>query len=203
MEYVEGTDLIHAEREPLRLALNALIAAQDEYWERRDLDVSQGFAEVKAAVTRRLRYLESPLLERAYHRFLAVYDNLPRSLCHGDLLPFNVLANEKRAVLIDWEGSGMLPYLTSFARLIAHGSEEEGNFFYLKEGDRAFAITYFYESLAKKHRISYETYRHDLDCFLFYEYCEWVMVGNRYGNKDERFRYYLEKATSFAPSLLQ
>lgn len=44
-----------------------------------------------------------------------------KGLCHDDLLPFNVLVSEDRAVLIDWEFAGILPSPASFARLIAHG----------------------------------------------------------------------------------
>ena len=42
-----------------------------------------------------------------------------------------------------------------------------------------------------------------LDYFLFYEYCEWVMLGNRYDNRsDERYGYYRRLAEELAAKLL-
>ena len=68
--------------------------------------------------------------------------------------------------------------------------------------DRDFAIEYYYEHLVSKHGISYERYRHDLDYFLFFEYCEWIMLGNRYdGRSDERFSYYSKLALDLAKEL--
>ena len=46
-------------------------------------------------------------LEQAYERYLRIYSDIPRTLCHDDLLPFNVICAEKRAVIIDWEYAGM------------------------------------------------------------------------------------------------
>ena len=70
--------------------------------------------------------------------------------------------------------------------------------------DRDFAIEYYYEGLIRKHGIPYEEYRHTLDCFLFYEYCEWIMLGNRYDNReDERYGYYCRLAEDLAARLLR
>ena len=91
-------------------------------------------------------------LEEAYASFMKIYQTTPRTLCHDDLLPFNLLIGE-RAVLIDWEYGGVLPYPTSFARLIAHGREEEGAFFCMTREDRVFAIQYYYDGLIGNSRI--------------------------------------------------
>lgn len=53
-----------------------------------------------------------------------------------DLLPFNVIVSDDRAVLIDWEYGGILPYPSSFARLIAHGEEAEDSLFHMTREDR-------------------------------------------------------------------
>ena len=66
--------------------------------------------------------------ERAYEQYLQIYSDVPRTLCHDDLLPFNVLCAKERAVIIDWEYAGILPYPTSLARLIAHCEEDESAF---------------------------------------------------------------------------
>ena len=204
MEYCPGEDLRRCEHEKLRKALDALIEMQDEFWQREELYASALTLEQSlAGIENRGRYLGSKRLEAAYEAFVRIYQTTPRTLCHDDLLPFNLLIGE-RAVLIDWEYGGVLPYPTSFARLIAHGREEEGAFFYMTREDRNFAIQYYYDGLIKKHGIPYAEYRRTLDYFLFYEYCEWVMLGNRYDNRsDERYGYYLQLAEELAAKLVQ
>ena len=197
-------DLRRCEREKLRKALDALIEMQEEFWQREELYGSAFTLEQSlVGIENRGRYLGSKRLEEVYAAFVRIYQTTPRTLCHDDLLPFNLLIGE-RAVLIDWEYGGLLPYPTSFARLIAHGREEEGAFFYMTREDRNFAIQYYYDGLIKKHGIPYAEYRRTLDYFLFYEYCEWVMLGNRYNNRsDERYGYYLKLAEELAEKLVQ
>ena len=58
--------------------------------------------------------------------------------------------------------------------------------------DRAFAIDYYYENLLKEMGISCTEWRNTLDYFLFYEYCEWVFVGNKYNAQNsEYYKKYL------------
>ena len=203
MEYCPGEDLRRCEREKLRKALDALIEMQEEFWQREALyDSAFTLEQSLVGIENRGRYLGSKRLEEVYAAFVRIYQTTPRTLCHDDLLPFNLLIGE-RAVLIDWEYGGLLPYPTSFARLIAHGREEEGAFFYMTREDRDFAIQYYYDGLIRKHGIPYAEYRRTLDYFLFYEYCEWVMLGNRYDNRsDERYGYYLKLAEELAARLL-
>lgn len=204
LEYCEGEDLRVCDRQRLVKALDALCMMQDEYWQRDDLyDKAVTMDKALEAITDRGRWLGSELLEKAYADFTEGYKRTPRSLCHDDLLPINVLVGE-RAVLIDWEYGGVLPYLSSFARLIAHGRDDRNCYFYLSEEDRAFAVDCFYHMLPEKHGIAYEQYRTDLDHFLFYEYCEWVMLGNRYeeGRDDERFGYYVKLAEEAARRII-
>lgn len=203
MEYCPGKNLRFCEREALKKALDALIEMQDEFWQREELyDSVVTLEESLEGIENRGRYLGSSLLEEAYSEFVKLYRITPRTLCHDDLLPINLLIGE-RAVLIDWEYGGVLPYPTSFARLIAHGREEDGAFFHMTQEDRNFAIQYYYDNLIKKHGILFEEYRCTLDYFLFYEYCEWVMIGNRYDNRsDERYGYYLKLAKEMASTLV-
>ena len=71
----------------------------------------------------------------------------------------------------------------------------------LEKGE--FAIAYYYNILAKQHGISQEVFRQTLDYFLFYEYCEWIMLGNRYDSRDdERYGYYLNLAEKLAKKLI-
>lgn len=203
MEYAEGESMCRCDRASLTLALDALIALQERFWNARE--PSSGDYTFDLTLTRRIdrgRYLADPLLERAYGEFLSCYQALPRTLCHDDLLPFNVLVGNGRAVLIDWEVAALLPYPTSLARLLAHGESDPNALFVLSDEDREFAVTYYYEHLIASKGISYEDYRRALDRFLFYEYCEWVMLGVKYGDTDSpRYRRYRELARSAAAKL--
>lgn len=203
LEYSPGEDLRRCDRTRLVPALDALGAMQNEYWQREDLyDAACTLDRALEGIKNRGRYLGSERLEAVYEHFVQVYLQTPRSLCHDDLLPLNVLVGE-RAVLIDWEYGGVLPYLSSLARLIAHGREEENAFFYLSQADKEFAIEYYYHICPQQHGISFEQYRRSLDYFLFYEYCEWIMLGNRYDQRgDERYLSSLRLAEELADRLL-
>ena len=203
MEYISGETLTKCTHDGLKHALDSLIIMQDTHW---DSGESAGWNFERALKGRqnRANYLEDLLLEAAYGRFLDEFAKLPRTLCHDDLLPFNVMLSKDRAVFIDWEAGGILPYPTSLARLIAHGEEKEDAFLYMKASDRAFAVDYYYENLVSHKGISYETYRRSMDLFLFYEYCEWVYVGNKYDARDsERYQTYLKKAREMAAYILK
>lgn len=205
LEYIEGENLCRCNRPNLRATLDALISLQQKTWDSQAL-AGYGYSYDQSLRDRqtRGRYLNDPLLEEVYEAFLSVYQSTTRTLCHDDLLPFNVIASEGRAVLIDWEYGGILPYPTSFARLIAHGEEREGAFFYLTRADRAFAIDYYYDHLLKERGISYPDWRNTLEYFLFYEYCEWVFVGNKYDATDgEYYQKYLPLARQQAAKLKQ
>ena len=203
-EYCPGETLSRCTREKLIKALDALIAMQDEFWQREDLyDAAVTLEKALRAIADRGNWLGSPKLERVYADFVDIYKRQPRTLGHEDLLPFNLLIGEDRAVLIDWEYGGMLPYPGSLARLIAHGREDGSYLFFMTQADRAFAIDYYYDNLVKKHGISFEEYRRTLDYFIFYEYTEWIMLGNRYDARDdERFGYYMKLAEELAQKLM-
>ena len=99
----------------------------------------------------------------------------------------------------------MLPYPAPLARLLAHGKEGPDALFFLTEEDRDFAVRYYYDRLLRQRGILWEDYRRDLDYFILAEYCEWVMLGNRYSDEvdRERFRYYDGLAKALAARLNQ
>ncbi len=204
MEYVEGNDLRRCTREALTAALDALTSLQNAFWNDKT-HINDGYTFDMSITGRenRRKYLLDQELEAAYDKFLAVYKATPRTLCHDDLLPFNVITDGKRAVLIDWEYGGILPYPVSFARLFAHGDDDPNAFFYMTGSDREFAIEYYYDKLLAGKGISYTEWTNTLEYFLFYEYCEWVMVGNKYGATDgENFGKYLPLAKKQAKKIL-
>ncbi len=202
--YIDGHNLQKASRADLKIALDALIALQAAYWENTELaERCYSFAESLPHRQRRGQFLNHPVLEQAYHIFLKAYETVPITLCHDDLLPFNVLIQEQRAYLIDWEYAGILPYPTTLVRLLAHGEDAPDAFFVLSEEDRQFGIDYYYENLIRAKGISYADYRKTLSLFFLYEYCEWVSVGNRYQNTDgPYYQQYLPIALRQAEGIL-
>lgn len=196
MEYVEGHDLCKCTRADLVKTLDALIALQKTHWEN-TAHAECGYSFEKSLKQRvsRGNFLKDPALEAAYASFLAEYRTLPRTLCHDDLLPFNVIAGADRAVLIDWEYAGILPYPAPLARLIAHCEPHADAFFFMTDEDRAFAIDYYYAHFVAEKDIDYAEYRRSVDLFLLYEYCEWIMLGVKYADADQtRHAQYREKA---------
>ena len=200
MEYVEGVDLCKCTREGLKKAIDAIISLQNKYWEDKTYEHC-GFSFEKSLVGRisRGEYIFDDEIEAEYACFLEEYRRLPRTLCHDDLLPFNVLVSDNGATLIDWEYGGILPYPTPIARLIAHCEANETAFFYMSDDDKTFAIDYYYESFVCSKGISYPEYRRSLELFVLYEYCEWIMLGNKYKSED---RSMLEKYTKWAKDLI-
>ena len=205
MEYIEGENLCKCNRTKLTHALDALISLQRKTWEGHALAHGKNIFENDLLHRQnRGKYLNDSLLEEAYEKFLKVYQCVPKALCHDDLLPFNILATNQEAFLIDWESGGILPYPTSFARLIAHAEEDKNAFFYMTQADKSFAIDYYYDHLLKKKGISHIDWQNTLEYFLFYEYCEWVFVGNKYNATDgEYYKKYLPIAKRQAAKILE
>ena len=196
LEYIPGNNLMRCSRDSLTRTLDALIAMQDRYW---GANMPQ-----QALTSRRNRqqYLSDRRLEQAYSAFLEDCCAVPATLCHDDLLPFNVIDRGNRAVFIDWEVGGILPYPAPLARLIAHAEEKEDALFFMTEADKDFAVSYYFDRFIKGKGISYAAYSRSLELTLFYEYCEWVYVGNKWGDTgSERFRTYYQKATGLAAKL--
>lgn len=200
IDYISSENLMRCTREKLIFALDALIEMQSEFWQ--DTEHSQIGLSFEDSISRRenrIKYLNDPELEQIYREFLREYRSVPRTLCHDDLLPFNVIIRKNRAVFIDWEVAGILPYPVSLARLIAHGEEGEDAFFFMTEEDKVFALDYYYQNFISKKGISREVYDRTMALFLFYELCEWIYLGNRYEDTDSvRFKCYLKKAKAMA-----
>ena len=205
IDYIDGDTLCKCDRESLKKALDALISIQDEYWnDSTHNNIGYTFEKSMQGRINRGQYLADEEIETRYNEFLSLYSKLPRTLCHDDLLPFNVIVSKNSATIIDWEYAGILPYPVSIARLIAHTSEDYNALFYMTNDDKEFAIKYYYDNFVAKHSISYEEYRHALDLFLLYEYCEWIMLANKYpdGNKDLANQY-MKKAKEHLKNMKQ
>ena len=209
MEFFRGHEMCKCTRDDLILALDALISLQDLYWVGSatngtdDLPVfGTSIQEEIESILRRREYLQDPLLERTLDEHVARFPTIPRTLCHNDLLPFNILVGEKGAVLIDWEYYGILPYPMPLARLIAHTKPDPSWDFTMSVEDKEFAISYYYDHLIKSKGISYDVYRHSLDYFLFYELTEWIYVCRKYkAHQPQRLEMGLKGAIEIAQKL--
>ena len=138
-------------------------------------------------------------------RFLTFYKSIATSFNNvscvvvmkstSEEINVNLLIKENEVKLIDWEHWGLLPYPLPIVRLLAHTKEDENYIFYMKEEDKLYAIEYYYNNFIKEYNIDYKKYIKTMKFFLFYEYCEWIFVYNKYQNKkDDRYNYYINKA---------
>lgn len=199
MECIPGQPVLTLDRDALTKILDALIAIQEKYWQ-----CEHAFGYERALESRRARreHLHDAALERAYDAYLELFASLPRTLCHDDLLPFNAIANDTHAVLIDWEVAGILPYPTPLSRLLAHAHDTPDALFRATEPDKRFAVDYYYEHLLAPKGIAYGNFIRALRYFILYEYCEWIMLGHKYGNTNSpRFCQYLALARALIPIL--
>ena len=201
IEYIEGNELFKCNKNDLIKAVDSLIYIQKHYWNSNI--TNKGYTYDKSLTSRinRGKYLNEAELEKHYNIFLDIYTKVPKTFCHDDLLPFNVIVNDYTGIIIDWEYAGILPYLTSFVRLIAHGGENK-EFFFIKESDKEYIINYYYDNLVKNKNISYSDYLYQLNYFLLYEYCEWIMLKNKYPEvDDDRYNLYFNKAKNLIQTL--
>ena len=201
MEYIPGHTLSRCCREDLILALNALIASQRQYWNREDMSgIGYGFEKSYPNLRKRLSYMED--LTTCYEAYLDAFRSVPRTLCNDDLLPFNVVISGKRAVFLDWEYGGILPYPCALARMIAFGEEKENALFFMKREDQTYAVEYYYEHLIRDMGIPYGEYIRTMKLFFFKEYSEWIYCANESGDfSGEYYRKYSIMARKLAKDL--
>ena len=201
LEFVEGRSLMRCRRADLVRALDAMIAFQNAFWGT-GKRIGTGVKAALAGCRKRRGFLPEEDLRRALDRFLDAYPALPRTLCHDDLLPFNLIVSDSRAVFIDWEECGVLPYPCMLVRLLAHGSEHGETPFFMTEADKLFAVGYYYEHLVRNKGIAYDEYIRTIDLFWFFELTEWIYVYRKYRRKpDPLYTYYLSSAREKAKEI--
>lgn len=201
MEYIPGPSLCRCTRDRLRRTLDILIESQKKYWESDAYrDVGYGFHKSFPNRQKRLPYMGD--LADAYKAYLAEFESVPRTLCNDDMLPMNVVADEERAVILDWEFGGILPYPCAIARLLAFGEEDLEALFQMTEEDRKFALDYYYANLVAEKGISREAYDRTVALFFFKEYSEWVYCAGLSGDYEmEYYQKYYKKAKELATKL--
>lgn len=201
MEYIGGQTMSRCDRHRLTLTLDALIAMQARFWEDRTHEaVGYGFSESWPNRQKRLAYMGD--LTAAYQAYLDAFCTVPRTLCNDDLLPFNVLADDNRAVIIDWEYGGILPYPSALARLLAFGEEAPDAMFCMTREDQRFAVDYYYEKLVRSKGIGYGEYIRTLKLFFLKEYSEWVYCAASSGDfSGPYYEKYYKMAKTLAKDL--
>ena len=181
MEYVPGDTMSRCDRHRLTRTLDALMDLQRRFWgETTHEGVGYDFAASYPNRRKRLPFLAD--LQMAYEAYLAEFARVPRTLCNDDLLPFNVIVGQQRAVIVDWEFGGILPYPCALARLLAFGEEEEGALFFMTAADKAFALDYYYENLVADKGIFRAEFDRTMQLFFFKEYSEWVYCAASSGD---------------------
>ena len=201
-EFANGHNLMSATRSDLIRVLDAMIRMQQTFWGSRQR-IGDRFSDCLNACKKRRAYLKEPRLIDAFDRFEAAYRALPRTLCHNDFLPFNLIVGKERVVFIDWEHGGILPYPSMIARLLAHGSEHGETPFYMTLQDRDYAIDYYYDRLLREKGISKNDYLSAMDRFFFFEHLEWVYVYRKYGKRpDARYENALRLSNEYADRII-
>lgn len=202
MECFEGDTLSRCTRDRLILALDMLIQTQRAYWE------DTRYAHVGLTHECQLASREGwlPYMEELSDVFAAYLDALrtvPKTLCNEDLLPFNVLVNDTRAVIIDWTYGGILPYPCALARLLAYGEEGSDFLFQMSAADKEFAVQYYYDRLILGKGIPYGDYIRTMKLFFFKEYAEWVYLARSHPDfsNTEYYQKYLAKCRILAAQL--
>lgn len=186
MEFIPGSSMSFCTRPRLQQTLDTLIASQKKYWEDRSHSQS-GYSFEKSWPNRckRLAYMGD--LKNAYQAYLDCFASIPRTLCNDDMLPFNVLASDDRAVILDWEFAGILPYPCALARFLAFGEEVSGEMFYMTAEDRQFALDYYFENLVKSKGITRPEFDRTMQLFFFKEYSEWIYCAAISGEPDMEY----------------
>lgn len=201
MEHIPGASLCRCTQDRLRRTLDVLIASQEKYWESVAYgDIGYGFAKSFPNRQKRLPYMGD--LADAYRAYLSEFEAVPRTLCNDDMLPMNVVANDERVVILDWEFGGILPYPCALARLLAFGEEDPQALFQMTGEERRFALDYYYANLVAQKGISRERFDRTMALFFFKEYSEWVYCAGLSGDYEmEYYQKYYAKAKELATEL--
>ena len=197
MEYIDGQTMSRSSPQKLTATLDSLIALQECLWQdTARAGVGYGFERSWPNRLRRLEFMGD--LAEAYQAYLDEFRTVPRTLCNDDMLPFNVIVAGSRAVIIDWEYAGILPYPCALARLIAFGEDDPDAMFTMTQAERRFAVDYYYDHLICRKGISRPEYLRTLRLFIFKEYSEWVYCANSSGEKSEYYEKYYALAREMA-----
>ena len=192
-EFVKGHNVMKMDRNSLIKVVDAIIAIQDKCWMKKET-FGQSLDNAIESRYKRLSFLPDELKE-TYEQYIECFKKTPLSFSHEDLLPFNILINDKAVSFIDLEIGGVLPYPTMLVRLISHTNDDKKAMFYLSKEDYRFAIEYYYSNFIKNKCISYDEYIKTINLFIFNELIEWIYVYKKNNYQPNNFyNSYYQKA---------
>jgi hypothetical protein len=123
MRFVPGDDLKDPTDESIRAFSKSLLAVMNAYPMGRGYETAR-YERYLKRLEKRAGYLKNePELMRAFGLFFERQKEIPLTLSNSDILPINVLYDGERAVIIDWEFGGFMPYALDIARFITHATE--------------------------------------------------------------------------------
>lgn len=199
--FVSGEDLKNATDEGVLAAAKSLAAIMNAYPMGRFYDPDRFEIYLKRLERRAGCLKNEPELARAFKLFFDRQKDIPLTLSNADLLPINVLYDGERAVIIDWEFGGFMPYDLDIIRFAAHGCEHGETPFFMTEAQKKLFIDAVYERL----EVRPERDRYDEDLKLA-EFNELIEILEYYFNdpaaeRGSIFKYYYPKALTLAGEL--
>ncbi len=203
LEHDPGPDMREFTDEMIGPCADALASVMNRFW---GAPETERFDRYMERVRRRAKSLANePLLAAAYALFLDRQRTCPRTLCNGDLLPFNCVFSQGRAILVDWAFGGVMPYALDIARFIAHGGDSGSHPpfpFSMTEAQKREFVEKIYIKLSQKP--AWEQYLLDIRLAVLNEYIEFIedALLHRSQPRDRVFNWYYSRASALAETLL-
>ena len=203
LEHVPGPDLRQFTDEMIGPCADALASVMDRFW---GAPETERFDRYMERIQRRAESLaDEPLLAAAYALFLDRQRTCPRTLCNGDLLPFNCVFSQGRVILVDWAFGGVMPYALDIARFIAHGGDSGSQPpfpFSMTEAQKREFVEKVYIKLSQKP--AWEQYLRDIRLAVLNEYIEFIEDAMLHPDepRDRTFDWYYSRAARLAEALL-
>ena len=171
MGFVEGNDLKRPDDNGVKAAAESLAAIMNAHPMGRDCERGRYERYLKRLEKRAALISGDDELSAAFRVFYERQKEIPLTLSNADLLPLNVLYDGERAVIIDWEFGGFMPYALDIARFTAHGLAEgaASPFSITQEQKKLFEDTVYGRLTVKPERAVYDR---DLTLARFNEYVE-------------------------------
>lgn len=203
LEHVPGPDLREFTDGMAGPCADALASVMDRFW---GAPETERFDCYMKRVRRRAESLtDEPVLAAAYALFLDRQRTCPRTLCNGDMLPFNGVFSQGRVILVDWAFGGVMPYALDIARLIAHGGDSGSHSpfpFSMTEAQKREIVKQVYRKLSQKP--AWEQYLLDIRLAVLNEYIEFIEDALLHPDepRDQAFDWYYSRAAALAKTLL-
>ena len=203
LSFVEGADLKKPTDDGIRAFAKSLTAIMNAYPMGRDHERGRYDVYLKRLEKRAAFISCKPELSSAFSVFLERQREIPLTLSNGDLLPINALYDGEKAVIIDWEFGGFMPYSLDIARFFAHGrvSGKASPFRMTDEQKRLFVDLVYGGLTVKPPRAVF-----DRDVLLA-EFNEYVEILEYYfrettAERGETFRDYYPRAKELAALII-